>query len=151
MTTAFAVPERPEVAPARADFVEFPARMGQLNGTREAMDPVFLDALRLDDYLLMNYLGAGDLPINLYVAYYRSQRSGMSVHSPRLCLPGGGWQIRRFEQYTVPAGGGHPRLPVNRVLIEKGGQRQLVYYWFLERTGGSPMSTWSVGISSGMR
>jgi exosortase D (VPLPA-CTERM-specific) len=133
VTTAFAVPERPEVAPAHPDFIDFPSQVGGLTGTRETLEQVYLDALRLDDYLMMNYRGADDLPINFYVAYYRSQRSGMSVHSPRLCLPGGGWQIHQFERHFVPGANGNPPLPVNRVLIEKDGQRQLVYYWFMER------------------
>ena len=37
-------------------------------------------------------------PVELYVAWYDSQRAGRSAHSPRTCLPGGGWQIVEFEQ-----------------------------------------------------
>jgi exosortase D (VPLPA-CTERM-specific) len=132
VTVEFAVPERPEITPSRAEFVDFPARVGEWSGSRETLEPMILDALRLDDYVLMNYRDAGSLPINFYVAYYRSQRSGLSVHSPRLCLPGGGWQIRKFEQYSVTGADGRS-WPVNRVLIEKGGQKELVYYWFRER------------------
>jgi exosortase D (VPLPA-CTERM-specific) len=133
VTAEFAVPDRPEIAPSRAQFVDFPARLGDWVGSRETLEPVYLDALKLDDYLLMNYRDTESLPINLYVAYYQSQRNGMSVHSPRLCLPGGGWKITKFEQYSIPAKDGRPSWPVNRVLIEQGGQKQLVYYWFRER------------------
>lgn len=133
VTVEFAVPERPEITPSRAEFVDFPAHVGDWVGSRDTLEPVFLDALRLDDYLLMNYRDAGSLPINFYVAYYRSQRSGLSVHSPRLCLPGGGWQIQKFERYPLAGPDGRTLWPVNRVLIEKGGQKQLVYYWFRER------------------
>ena len=133
VTAVFTVPERPEIAPARREFIEFPNNLGELTGTRETLDRVFLDALQLDDYLLMNYRDAADIPVNLYVAYYRSQRSGMSVHSPRLCLPGGGWKVEKFEPHTVVGMPNGTSLPVNRVLIEKSGTRQLVYYWFMER------------------
>jgi exosortase D (VPLPA-CTERM-specific) len=133
VTAGLAIPERPEVPPARADFTEFPTGIGAWTGRRETMESVYLDALRLDDYLLMNYNGPGSEPINLYVAYYRSQRNGLSVHSPRLCLPGGGWQIRKFERRTLTGTDGHT-WPVNRFVIEKGGQQQLVYYWFRERS-----------------
>jgi EpsI family protein len=129
----FTIPERPEITPARAEFVDFPAQIGAWTGSRDTLEPVYLDALRLDDYLLMNYSGADSLPINLYVAYYRSQRDGLSVHSPRRCLPGGGWEIRKFERRSLVGADGRSSWPVNRVLIEKGGQRQLVYYWFRER------------------
>ena len=72
--------------------------------------------------------------VNLYIAYYNSQRKGEAVHSPRSCLPGGGWQMRDFGQRELPAivVGGQP-LRVNRTLIELGDQRQLVYYWFQQR------------------
>ena len=97
------------------------------------LDQVYLDALQLDDYLLMNYRGADGLPMNFYVAYYQSQRSGMSVHSPRLCLPAGGWNVEKFEQHPVASADGHYSWPVNRVIIEHGEERELVYYWFRER------------------
>jgi EpsI family protein len=133
VTAEFTVPERPEITPARVDFIDFPSQVGAWAGSRDTLEQVYLDALHLDDYLLMNYRGADDVPVNLYVAWYQSQRNGMSVHSPRLCLPGGGWVIRKFERYQLPARDGLASRPVNRVLIEKGGQKQLVYYWFMER------------------
>jgi exosortase D (VPLPA-CTERM-specific) len=133
VTAEFTIPDRPEITPARVDFIDFPSQVGAWTGSRDTLEQVYLDALHLDDYLLMNYRGADDVPVNLYVAYYQSQRNGMSVHSPRLCLPGGGWVIRTFERYQLPARDGLTPRPVNRVLIEKGGQKQLVYYWFMER------------------
>jgi exosortase D (VPLPA-CTERM-specific) len=126
------MPERPEVAPGRSQFAQFPTRLGEWSGTSDRLDRVYLDALQLDDYLLMNFRGADDLPMNFYVAYYQSQRSGMSVHSPRLCLPAGGWNVEKFEQHSVAGADGHS-WPVNRVIIEHNGERNLVYYWFRER------------------
>ncbi|MEJ1746588.1 EpsI family protein, partial [Escherichia coli] len=72
--------------------------------------------------------------VELYVAYYDSQRKGASVHSPKACLPGGGWQMDEFGQHTVADAGpdGAP-LQVNRALISKGDTRALVYYWFMQR------------------
>jgi len=130
----YAVPERPEIAPSRPAFSQFPDQLGAWTGTPEPMEQMYLDALRLDDYLLMNYAAAAHSPVNFYVAYYKSQRdSGLSVHSPRLCLPGGGWKIESFDRYTLPASAQSAALPVNRVIIEHDGIRQLVYYWFRER------------------
>ncbi len=129
----FSIPDRPEITPARSQFAQFPSQLGDWSGTPERLDQIYLDALKLDDYLLMNYRGADGLPINFYVAYYRSQRSGMSVHSPRLCLPAGGWNVEKFEQHSIAGTEGHSAWPVNRVIIEHGGERELVYYWFRER------------------
>jgi EpsI family protein len=80
-------------------------------------------------------IGAGGNVVNLYIAYYNSQRKGEAVHSPRSCLPGGGWQMRDFGQRSELPGvpvDGQP-LRVNRTLIELGNQRELVYYWFQQR------------------
>jgi EpsI family protein len=88
--------------------------------------------LQLDDYLLANYRDGSGPPLNFYVAWYGSQRAGRSVHSPRACLPGGGWVISSFEQRTLSAGAAGS-LPVNRVLIELNGSKQVVYYWFEQR------------------
>jgi EpsI family protein len=83
---------------------------------------------------MAGYTGPSPRPVNLYVAWYDSQRAGRSVHSPRTCLPGGGWQIVEFDQVEVPGvqAAGQP-LRVNRALIALGSSRQLVYYWFQQR------------------
>ena len=128
-----ATPERPEVVPTRAQFADFPLQMGEWNGERSTLDPTILDALQLDDYLLADYRGSDGMPVNLYVAYYQSQRNGMSVHSPRRCIPGGGWEIRSFERHMLRPDAGLEGWPVNRVLIEQGDNKALVYYWFEER------------------
>ncbi|HUI62659.1 MAG TPA: VPLPA-CTERM-specific exosortase XrtD [Steroidobacteraceae bacterium] len=127
----FAIPARAEAIPARAEFVDFPSRLGTWSGTRQSLQASVLDLLRLDDYLLADYHDGSATPINLYVAYYQSQRNGFSIHSPRRCIPGGGWEIRNFGRYTLHAGA--DQWPVNRVLIEQGTQKALVYYWFQER------------------
>jgi exosortase D (VPLPA-CTERM-specific) len=133
-TADLAVPERHEVHPARADLAEFPTRMGDWVGHRGTLEPVYRDALLLDDYLLADYRDPGSQPINFYVAYYESQRSGHRVHSPINCIPGGGWVIRKLEQRSFPASEvGGKSLPVNRAIIELGTQQSLVYYWFQER------------------
>jgi exosortase D (VPLPA-CTERM-specific) len=129
----YALPERVEIPPARAQFVDFPNQIGGMPGARETLSASILDALRLDDYLLVDYHGADGIPVNLYVAYYQSQNNGLSIHSPRRCLPAGGWEVQKFERYIVHPPGSTQSWPVNRVLIQQGGQRELVYYWFQER------------------
>jgi exosortase D (VPLPA-CTERM-specific) len=130
--SAFALPPRAaEAAPRRTSLVEFPSHFGNWEGRRQPIESVYLDALKLDDYVMADYRGTGGLPVNFYVAYYDSQRKGHSVHSPRSCIPGGGWVIRSFEQKTLSSGG--KSLPVNRAVIELGQQRQIVYYWFQQR------------------
>jgi EpsI family protein len=71
--------------------------------------------------------------VNLYVSYYNSQRKGESVHSPRSCIPGGGWRIVDISPRSLDLGAGVAPLLVNRVLIERGDVKQVVYYWFDQR------------------
>jgi EpsI family protein len=90
--------------------------------------------LKLDDYLLADFNDGTGSPVNLYIAYYNSQRKGEAVHSPRSCLPGGGWQLVDFDQRTLKGVTIEGRaLRVNRTLIELGNERELVYYWFQQR------------------
>jgi len=128
------VPRPAEVYPSRTNFLSFPMRLGPWSGQRDSLDGIYLDTLKLDDYLLANYADGSGSPLNLYIAYYNSQRKGEAVHSPRSCLPGGGWQLRDFDQRTLKGVviDGVP-LRVNRTLIELGNNRQLVYYWFQQR------------------
>ena len=62
------------------------------------------------------------------MAYYNSQRKGASIHSPKSCIPGGGWEIQSLEQVSLDYS-----LEANRTVIQKGSDRQLVYYWFEQR------------------
>ena len=99
------------------------------------MEQIYLEQLQVDDYLMASYSGSTNPEtVELYIAYYESQRKGASVHSPRACLPGGGWEVEEFNQTMVsnvgPDGEG---IPVNRVVITLGTSRQLVYYWFQQR------------------
>jgi exosortase D (VPLPA-CTERM-specific) len=128
------IPRPAEIFPARVSFVEFPMGLGGWHGHRSTLESVFTDQLMLDDYLLADYVNGGGDVANLYIAYYDSQRKGEAVHSPRSCLPGGGWQMRDFGQRDLQSVSinGKP-LRVNRALIELGNQRQLVYYWFQQR------------------
>jgi exosortase D (VPLPA-CTERM-specific) len=129
------VPTRAEVVPARADFTSFPMQMGNWQGRRDRLEAKYLDALMLDDYVLADYANGSPTPVNFYVAYYGSQRDGRSAHSPASCLPGGGWRLSQMGLHEVPGSSAAAGvLRVNRVVIEMAGQRQLVYYWFKQRS-----------------
>jgi exosortase D (VPLPA-CTERM-specific) len=131
---SLSLPDRAESISRRKSFVEYPVTLGSWIGRRETLETVYLDELMLDDYLLADYVRAQEPPINYYIAWYNSQRAGRSGHSPRSCLPGGGWQIQSLTQRVLPGIRiGRETLRVNRVLIQLGAQRELVYYWFQQR------------------
>jgi exosortase D (VPLPA-CTERM-specific) len=123
-------PERPERSPQRQSFVAFPDALGGWTGRRAPLDADVVDALALDDYLISDYRRAGSgAGVNLYMAYYNSQRDRRVVHSPRACIPGNGWHIESSGTVKLEGSG----LAVNRFMITNGDARQLVYYWFDQR------------------
>lgn len=134
VVTIVLMPVRFQNAPQRQSFANFPLRIANWTGKQDALDPRYLDTLKLDDYLLADYTRPGHQSINFYVAWYNSQVAGEAVHSPRSCLPGGGWQVSEFGQRDLSPLQvvGHP-LRVNRAVTEYGLQRQVVYYWFQQR------------------
>ena len=127
----FFVSGRTELIPERTRFAAFPARLDRWQGHASSLDLATEQALGFDDYLLSDYSLPDGKPVNLYVAYYASQRKGESPHSPIVCIPGGGWQITLIERKNYQDAG--VDFPLNRVVIAKGSSRQLVYYWFDER------------------
>lgn len=125
---------REDVIPARQAFAEFPLAIGEWRGAAGRLEPIVLDELKLDDYLLADYAAPEQRAVNLYAAYYATQRADQSAHSPRSCLPGGGWVMSDFGQRRLTGvAGGTANLRVNRAVIQKGDYRQLVYYWFQQR------------------
>lgn len=124
----FSIDKRTEIIPQHADFNLFPMQIANWNGISHSMDFSVIKALGFSDYILADYTQNNIDNINLYVAYYNSQRKGNSPHSPRVCIPGGGWQISAVKRLTFAQG-----ITVNRIIIYKNNQRQLVYYWFQER------------------
>jgi exosortase D (VPLPA-CTERM-specific) len=131
---SLSLPERAESIPQRTSFAEYPNAVGTWTGRREALEAIYLNQLMLDDYYLANFSRGTEPAINYYVAWYDSQRAGRSAHSPRSCLPGGGWQIKSLTQRALPGvRAGRETLRVNRALIQLGRQQQLVYYWFQQR------------------
>jgi exosortase D (VPLPA-CTERM-specific) len=131
---AIAMPQRTEIAPSRQDFTQFPMELGRWQGKSDRMEQIYVDALKFDDYILADFANLERELVNFYVAYYASQRKGESAHSPRTCIPGGGWEITSLTQMSVDGAqvNGIP-LQVNRAVIQNGEHKQLVYYWFQQR------------------
>lgn len=113
-------------------LVSLPLDLGAWRG-REARpfpdDVVTL--LGVDDYVHRVYVSEAGAPINVYAGYYRSQRQGDTIHSPQNCLPGAGWQP--IESDTVTLRGPRGDVRVNRYVIQKGIERQVVLYWYQGR------------------
>ncbi len=126
---------REEPVLPRQTFLDFPLSLGTWNGTPSSLEQRYIDTLRFDDYFLADYRepGTSFLPVNFYVAYYQSQRAGTSIHSPKSCIPGGGWLIDSTDTLSIQVSDSPHPLMVNEVLIKKDEVQQLVFYWFQQR------------------
>jgi len=128
-----------ETLPSRKPLATLPMELAGAVGRREAdFTPDIMALLGVDDYINRTYLRAGQLPVGLYIGYYFSQRQGDAIHSPLNCLPGAGWIPLEQGHTTLsvrtrPEATGTVPIEINRVVIGKGLDRQLVYYWYQSR------------------
>jgi exosortase D (VPLPA-CTERM-specific) len=127
--------QRAELLPQRVSLGSFPLVIGGWRGEERPVDAVQLAELKADDTLLAAYRNPAETgEVSLWVAYYASQRRGRSVHSPRTCLPGGGWRMDSLEEFVLSdVRPDLAAMPVNRAVISLDERRQLVYYWFAQR------------------
>jgi EpsI family protein len=100
-----------------------------LHGSPE-LEPSVLRRLVPTSYLSRAY-DKGNERLGLFIAYYAQQRAGESMHSPKHCLPGSGWEIWKHEPATLALGG--RKVDINKYYIQKAGERMLVFYWYQSR------------------
>jgi EpsI family protein len=116
------------VVPARPLSL-FPMDVSGWRGQALPLTRDVVEAVGVDDYLNRVYTAPDGMPVLLYVGYYQSQRTGRTIHSPKNCLPGAGWQPVSASRVNLTLPDGR-RVPVNYYLIERGLDRQLVLYWY---------------------
>jgi exosortase D (VPLPA-CTERM-specific) len=120
-----------EFFPPRAPLSSLPSQIDGWKATDIPLDQQTLEILGPGEFLIRDYENASPPQpwINLFIAYFPTQKAGDTIHSPQHCLPGAGWvpTSREVVQITRPDGSS---FPVNRYVVSKSGERQLVLYWF---------------------
>jgi len=120
-----------EAVQMRKPFSAFPTMLGAWKGQEETiLEPDVLNMLKMSDYLMRRYSDDGGRPVWLYIGYWQSQRKGGDIHSPRNCLPGGGWEPIEASRLSIQVPGRAAPISVNRYLIQKDNQMQITVYWF---------------------
>ncbi len=124
------MPTREPVTVNRDPFTLFPRSIADWQaGPQRALDPQVEVILAADDYYSSTITKPSvNQPVDLFIAWYADQLSG-GVHSPEVCLPGGGWEIAELNQINATDLSDAP-FNLNRAVIQKGTSRMLVYYWF---------------------
>jgi EpsI family protein len=134
---------RTEVFPPRLTLNQFPREFDDWSGTDIPIEKEVLDILGAGDFLLRIYQNPEKTRyVDLFIAYFRSQRAGDTIHSPQHCLPGSGWTPIDNQRILLSMPG-HKPFPANRYLIAKADARELVLYWFWAHDRGVASEYWA--------
>lgn len=118
-----------EVRPKAADLDTLPHDIAAWRGSDLPIDPDIIETLGKGSYLSRLYTSPVLPPVDLFIAYYSTQRSGDTIHSPKNCLPGSGWTPLQSERIWIPVSSSES-IRVNRYVVARGAERQLVIYWY---------------------
>ena len=117
---------------AREPLKDLSYQIGNWTGTETPLEPRMIEAVGVTDYTSRDYSSQTAPQVNLYIGYYASQRTGDTIHSPKNCLPGSGWDPVHQGYATVPLADGQ-KIKVNEYIVENGLQKDLVFYWYQGR------------------
>jgi len=128
----YAVALRSEAAPVVPPLATFPAALNGWTAVREfPLDPEVQALLRADDTMNRLYADStGRHNVNLFVAYFKTQRSGQTPHSPKNCLPGSGWESVEEGRLPVTVANRAEPIVVNQYVVARGAERSVVLYWY---------------------
>ena len=119
-----------ESTPPAKPLSDFPKDIGSYRSVKDfEFDAGTLKVLGVTDYTNRVYVSPALGDLGLYIGYFRTQRTGATIHSPKNCLPGAGWQPMESDIYqlTLPDG---RKVPVNLYVIRKDLDQQIVLYWY---------------------
>jgi EpsI family protein len=134
---------RAEVMPSYDDLQTFPRVIAGQSSTDLALTQEVLESLGPGHFLMREYhAGNGEPATNLYIAFFPSQRTGDTIHSPRNCLPGAGWVPTESGRIWI-AGPGGKQVEANRYIVTQGLDRMLVLYWYQSHGRATPSEYWA--------
>jgi len=135
--------DRKESLPPYRDLSSFPLQINDWQGRDVPFTPGELEVLGPGEFLLRDYVSSASKPfINLYIAFFPSQRSGDTIHSPKNCLPGSGWTPIESNRVSVVRPDGAP-IAINRYIVANGDDRDLVFYWYQAHGRVTPSEYWA--------
>jgi len=116
------------------DFSLIPIEDGGYFGDEHRFSDQSYEVLQADTSTLRLYTDESETAVWLFIGYFDSQKYGSQIHSPRHCLPGGGWKITRIEPFELEVDGAGKRR-VNRLVIADRDRVDLMFYWYETRGG----------------
>ena len=135
---------RTEIVPPHQGFSSFPSQLVGWDSIEIPQDKDTLAVLGSGDFLERVYKDplAKSPDVDIFLAYFPTQRTGDTAHSPQHCLPGSGWDPDENVRVTLSLPG-HAPFPANRYVISKRGDRRLVLYWFWAHDRGVASEYWA--------
>ncbi|WP_448871658.1 exosortase C-terminal domain/associated protein EpsI [Desulfobulbus propionicus] len=120
--------------PIQKPLSNFPLQLDEWKtiSSHKSSDAV-IKMLGVDDYIEYNYANPEGRTLNFYAAFYESVGTGGGYHSPKNCIPGGGWGIDSTKTIEVHPTNGKPPVMVSEMLIRNGNEYQVVVYWYQNR------------------
>jgi EpsI family protein len=130
----YAIANRTEFKPIIQPLSKFTHTLGDWRMVQEfPMEKEIADVLQADDTMTRVYAKPDGENASLFVAFFRSQRSGVAPHSPKNCLPGAGWVVFRDAKKYLEVPGRATPIEVNYYTIQKGDNKSIVIYWYESR------------------
>ena len=128
----YGVAMRPEAVPAVTPLDAFPNQFGPWQTIKDLpIEKEVQDVLRADDTLNRLYGNPSDgSGAFLFIAFFKTQRSGQAPHSPKNCLPGAGWEPVESEPLSIKVPGRSEPILTNRYVVARGEEKSLVLYWY---------------------
>ncbi len=117
-----------EAIPLKKAFADFPQNWKGWKGDAYYFDDAVLDKLRVSEYIMREYK-KGDDKFTLYVGYYGTQKEGAQIHSPKHCLPGGGWFKLQERKRSLNIDG-PGKINFIEAVYKKGNEREIFIYWY---------------------
>ena len=110
----------------------FPRALGPwIRSIDGVVEPDIYEMLAPDDLLNRSYeasdSGEG---VNLFVAYYKTQHRARNAHSPKVCLPGSGWEPQESKVLSLTLIEGSDPVQANYYVVRKGSAAAVVLYWY---------------------
>ncbi len=126
---------RAEANPESRPLNELSEQLGSWKMSKQGViDDETREVLKADELLNRGYINmALRVEANLFVAYFKTQRTGQTPHSPKNCLPGNGWTQTLSDTINVTVPGRAEPIEVNRYLVSKGENQSIVVYWYQSR------------------
>jgi EpsI family protein len=119
-----------DLIPHSQPLSQIPLNIAGSTGSELQISRETLNVLGAGHFLSREYAQAADTPpIDLFVGYFPTQRTGVSIHSPKNCLPGSGWAFESSRYLDLADANGKPHR-VGEYVITDGENRQFVIYWY---------------------